>query len=237
MSATKITLVLAMICNTCAFWANGQSTDTTTALSWSTGLRIHLLGGISLSEGRYISYKTATPSYNSALNELAGFRTMPITPIVSSQFDYNVLRNSKKLSLYTGIHWNYTIKNYHGIRDSLAVYQRDTTVLSKRIQYSSFSTSVALNGEKILGFHTEIGVVFTLFEIYRFGENRDGKWNMIRSQITTNISASRIYTSLGYSFKMKGFGLTPIARLDYYPFYRTQFAVSVGIILTIQKRV
>lgn len=218
----------------------GQTTDTTKR-SWHYGIRAQFLAGVRIGKSSYIDYSRSTPN-SSSNNKLAGFIRRGVNPSAIVQLDYDVLRKSKRLSLYTGLSWKFHSIEYHGVQDSLiSIYQLDTigynpsytSNLHKRVIDNYLDLVVSINAEKFFGFHSEIGLSFTIFESFRFSERRNGSWKLLSSGAIRGYTASSIYTSLGYPIKLKRVLITPIARLDYYPFYGTQFALSGGISFTV----
>ena len=213
----------------------GQSDDTTNKNNWYHGVRFQATGGVTVKKARYREYRTGNPNTSSSfINDLAGFNIHGINPMAIGQLDYDVLRRSKKLSLYTGLGWTFSSNHYSGVKDSLIAYQLDTTVLNKRSFRNNLELTVALNAQKFFRFHAEIGLLITLFESYRFSEHKSGTWKLVGSGTYGNYSGSRIYTSIGYPFRLKEVSIAPIIRLDYYPFYKTQYAISGGISLAFQ---
>lgn len=213
---------------------HGQSQDST-KLAWYQGLRLQVTSGVTIEESSYREYNTGSPATSAAfINNLAGFNRRGINPMSITQVDFDVLRKSDILSLYTGLSWTFNSIAFYGVKDSLIEYQLDSTVLNKRIMLNNLDLVVALNAEKLFGFHAELGFAITLFQSNRFSESQNSSWKLVSSQTNANITASRIYTSLGYPFTWKGTHLTPIVRLDYYPFHTTKFAVSGGISISIK---
>ena len=213
---------------------HGQSQDST-ILTWYHGFRFQVTVGVTIEESSYREYNTGSPATSAAfINNLAGFNRRGINPMSITQVDFDVLRKSEILSLYTGLGWTFNSIAFYGVKDSLIEYQLDSTVLNKRIMLNNLDLVIALNAEKFFGFHAELGLALTLFGNYRFSEYRNANWKLTKAQTNADITASRIYTSLGYPFAWKGTHLTPIVRLDYYPFHTTKFAISGGISISIQ---
>jgi hypothetical protein len=218
------------------FHTKGQSNDTTNACDWYSGVRFQVTGGATIEKTRYRQYKTGNPNTSGSFtNDLAGFNRRGINPMVVGQLDYDVLRKSKKLSLYTGLGWTFSSIDYSGIRDSLIVYELDSTILKKQSILNYLDVTVAVNAQKFFGFHAELGITVNLFMASRFSELRDDKWILSNEALHNNISASSIYTSIGYPIKTKKLSIAPIVRLDYYPLRRSLFAVGAGLCLTFKN--
>lgn len=214
----------------------GQSHDTVNTQGWYSGIRLQVTGGATIEKTRYREYKTGNPNTSGSFtNDLAGFSRRGINPMVVGQLDYDVLRKSKKLSLYTGLGWTFSSIDYSGIKDSLIVYELDSTILEKRSILNYLDVIVAVNAQKFFGFHAELGITVNLFMASRFSELRDDKWLLSNRAIYNNISASSIYTSIGYPIKTKKLSIAPIVRLDYYPLRRSLFAVGAGLCLTFKN--